>query len=780
MAGSPLRNSSSFIDHSFDSIPNASHSTSTTASSTSTLDRWQQMQSPHAAKRQQTQAERLRELRELEEQVANASNWNQRRKELVSTPPNRRRPTSFHEDLDDTTLHKVREKRRSKITGYPSMNSDLHDRSDTWISSRGTAAYGQLEMTDEKDHAGYGRKKTGLSTSSAGTLSPTSPVRTWEKMDLRDASLEDLEGLIAASAQRLANYRLKLENTRSRTLSSTSAADGPMATTAPTPGSATIGSRTQKLNDIGRLKELLGAGSSRHSRHDRNPAGETKEEEGFKKTQIDGDTLISPTKKFASTLANYASKHHAATDPFSPDHPAPKPSTSQLRSWSHCKSPPMSSSFDTTAPESAYGSLAEFDPLLNDAFHSQMNASVQKRRSYRNSGNHVRDQNEPLVGQSATPRLDDHDQTNMNGSPKTPTKLPTPITALQSSVSTTHPRKSLPTPLRSNSRRVRTLSSVDKELQSVPWLENSSGPSGIAATHSTQANASPKIDQPRLSTSSTPRTLRKNLSYTDRAPSLDSRTPLSKQPRSIMPSPGPSRSVSFSSSRLVRTNSSNSIDTLSDHPSPRSRTGAPKTQTQQLRKPGSSKTLRQNEHDKSPKEAASRKVTMSSSTCQPRAGRANHDLAQFDPYLGSAPHSDHDSKQAVVDAHRSPSSHKPKTSSNATHGAPHHDRQVKISTTAVPTVHTPKTEKKSTGSLTKPSSGRKRDTSGKFGCASGGDRAHFTSHEIGAAEFAYTQQDKRYQPTEQSTHPHSYSTSSFQTIQANQRRDGWFSVQQHR
>lgn len=126
---------------------------SSASSSTTSLSQepWNKVQSSYAAKRKKMQAERMRQLKELEEQVTETANWNQKRKELVTTTS--RRPNMISEEFMSPS----------------SSTSSI-------IKSRETS-------------------------NSSG------------KIDLGDATLEDLEGLIAASAKRLASYRLRNQPT---------------------------------------------------------------------------------------------------------------------------------------------------------------------------------------------------------------------------------------------------------------------------------------------------------------------------------------------------------------------------------------------------------------------------------------------------------------------------------------------------------------------------------------------------------------------------------------
>ncbi|GAN00709.1 kinase-like protein [Mucor ambiguus] len=131
---------------------------STSASSLSLpQEPWNKVQSSYAAKRKQMQAERMRQLKELEEQVAETSNWNQRRKDLVTTSSRRLTLT------EDNNV-------------YPASNSSSPSTSSTPPRSR--------QASNGSGDAAH-------------------------RIDLGDATLEDLEGLIAASAKRLASYRLR-------------------------------------------------------------------------------------------------------------------------------------------------------------------------------------------------------------------------------------------------------------------------------------------------------------------------------------------------------------------------------------------------------------------------------------------------------------------------------------------------------------------------------------------------------------------------------------------
>lgn len=144
-----------------------------------TKEPWNKVQSSYAAKRKQMQQERMRQLKELEEQVTETANWNQRRKELISTA--------------------------STSTRYQRKPS---------------IATSEQELTPSS------------STSTTASFTSISEKRTSREpssttIDLGDATLEDLEGLIAASAKRLASYRLRNQSFTTKGTSSITPVEEP-------------------------------------------------------------------------------------------------------------------------------------------------------------------------------------------------------------------------------------------------------------------------------------------------------------------------------------------------------------------------------------------------------------------------------------------------------------------------------------------------------------------------------------------------------------------------
>lgn len=181
--------------------PKVALSTSTSSLSLS-QEPWNKVQSSYAAKRKQMQAERMRQLQELEEQVTETANWNQRRKDLVTTSSRR---LTLNEDNHV----------------YPASNSSSPS------SSSSTPP-----------------RSRQASNGSSGAAS--------HRVDLGDATLEDLEGLIAASAKRLASYRL-----RNQKLDATS-----QDASSPSPP-------RKKNDDMDKWKQLLDSNSSSGSGNQR-------------------------------------------------------------------------------------------------------------------------------------------------------------------------------------------------------------------------------------------------------------------------------------------------------------------------------------------------------------------------------------------------------------------------------------------------------------------------------------------------------------------------------
>ncbi|KAI8343192.1 hypothetical protein BC941DRAFT_448012 [Chlamydoabsidia padenii] len=157
----------SYVDADFDPIPKSSTSSSSLSSS-STLHQQQQptqsqQSSRSTARQRSSQAERWKQLQDLGQHIEEATTWSRRRAEFVTTTSSSR----FRHNLD------------SKKNGNSPM----------------TASSVDMEKTDST-----------LDDRQDSISGPSS------KVNLREASLEGLEGLIAASAQRLVNYNLKKQS----------------------------------------------------------------------------------------------------------------------------------------------------------------------------------------------------------------------------------------------------------------------------------------------------------------------------------------------------------------------------------------------------------------------------------------------------------------------------------------------------------------------------------------------------------------------------------------
>ncbi|KAG0190027.1 hypothetical protein DFQ28_002602 [Apophysomyces sp. BC1034] len=546
MAESPFRTSSGYR---FDPIPKPSASSSTATSSTSSVnDQWRQIQSYHAAKRQQTQAERLKQLQDLERQVTDVASWTQQRTELVTTPIRR-------------TLSKEDERTVRSLSNDNSMEQVNSARS-------------SFSLASESRCVQYDSSTSDTRRDSHPIVDETS--RTREKFDLSDASLEDLEGLIAASAQRLANYRLrKIDGSRRRTQSSNAANES---------GSGTSDTFARnKHDDVSRLKNLLDGHRTRDEtfyyrdmiqRHsiDMAASSHLHEEIGNMDDSCDGmdasfvttfTTLSEDTAMDANCIATRdinvtvqasagesGSSHKKGTADMRPDkellHMSP---LSAL--YTGIRSKP-----ETRMPDTPKDDARQFDPLVpslsktkhtssprlsnesflaskssrrskesspGPSFSSNMSLSKSLTRGSMSSNQLMKEANDkPKRRPADLASLDMNNLgTRANGpqsldSPQAPTKLPTPRTGHTSS--TTFPRSSLPASHGSPRQRLRTLSTVDRSDSSLKWVDSEIklANTGIISTKSTYANATPKIDHPRLSTSTTPRTSRFKIGNADR------------------------------------------------------------------------------------------------------------------------------------------------------------------------------------------------------------------------------------------------------------------------
>ncbi|KAI9022212.1 hypothetical protein CLU79DRAFT_176807 [Phycomyces nitens] len=539
----------------FDPVMKPSVSSSTTTSTSSAVDRWRQLQSTHAARRQQTQAERQKQLQDLEKQVADAASHNQRRTELVTTP--NRRGT---QQKDNNTTERERRRRSSHSTRTGYVHLGTFDALDT--TKHGAA---RAPQSSSLDHMPHGQLNDNQET-----------VHRPREIDLKDASLEDLEDLIAASAKRLAEYRLKkVDNARNRTRSS----DHTISPVNPHQDNYTHTAKHQ--SDISRLKNMVNGNYVRnpahnaystmppidrsdslelgHTMHDglseneasfmtayttlgdladteeytdnwslreRTLKERTKKERSIKSLvvdtsgplSLDKDTLVSPSASYLSLRSRFETKEEMLRKDGNSFDPLLTSSESTNRKSGHGFS---KNDTDQFRKPSRFGPISPspLSPNLSQQSRSSSNriprtnsnsslgpASISSSIS---SGLKKTRKKRPVdvsainVNPSISTNSPGRERTiSMTDSPKTPTRLPTPRGNM--TATPTFSRTSLPATLRSTHRRLRTLSSIDKD-EKTAWLD---GDLGLSSTRSTLANATPKIEQPRPSTSTTPRTPR--------------------------------------------------------------------------------------------------------------------------------------------------------------------------------------------------------------------------------------------------------------------------------
>ncbi|KAF7732101.1 hypothetical protein EC973_006356 [Apophysomyces ossiformis] len=551
MAESPFSASASY---SFDSIPKPSVSSSTATSSTSSVtEQWRQIQSYHAAKRQQMQAERLKQLQDLERQVTDVASWTQQRTELVTTPIRR----TLSKD-DDRSFHSI-------------TNDDRPEQINSARSS--------ISLTNESRCTRYDSVKSHTRQDSHLTVDDISA--NGKKVDLNDATLEDLQGLIAASAQRLATFRLQtsMDGSRRRTQSS-NAVDN--VRTSPNG----FLNRT-KQEDLNRLKNIFDGrrtrdGDSYYSdqphRHsmDTVDTSQLSKEVGTANDSCDdldasfvttfttlSDDREIDTNHITARTGNATEQLHMERTGLekerkSIDTTSDKESLHLLSPSSPSLSVRMSSrselektiaGLDSEGTELLNSSITSPDNInhVNESKTSGGSFFVSKDGSQSNDSSPKPSSSSHMLLSKSLPRASSYSRqltkepkqkpkrrpvdlaildtnnlrTRANGSqsldsPESATKLPTPKSGHTSSG--TFPRTSFPSPQLSARQRLRTLSSIDRSEAIPRWGDNEVklGHTGITSTRSTFANATPKIDHPRLSTSTTPHRPRLKLSIADR------------------------------------------------------------------------------------------------------------------------------------------------------------------------------------------------------------------------------------------------------------------------
>lgn len=374
-----MSSDSIYIDSEYDPIPTSASSSNTSLSQ----EPWNKVQSTYAAKRKKMQAERMRQLKELEEQVTETANWNQRRKEIVSTSS--RRPLVISEEFNHSSS--------------PSSPTSTPPRSRQASNSN-------------------------------------------NKIDLGDATLEDLEGLIAASAKRLASYRLRNSHQRSDSITNQAS---------PVPSSPSLSQTQRKNEEMEKWKELLDHNNNSNS----------------------------------NSLSRLSTTKHYNADPLeSPGATTPGATTTLLESGEK-------------SPSASYLRLRNMFEKDN---------TKKSEHSSSNGTTLLSSKAPPLASESSTKRSSIFSLAELAHHGSTTTSATTTNT---SSTST--------------ARKASTSSaSSTNSNYGLDWKKNEI--SGITTTRSTYSNATPKIESPRISSSTTPRASSSHLRKATRSHSNHSLT----------------------------------------------------------------------------------------------------------------------------------------------------------------------------------------------------------------------------------------------------------------
>lgn len=418
-----------------DPVPNSSFSLSTSSSSSSTTDRWRQPRTSVAERRQQVHAERARQLQDLERQITDAATWSKRRTDMLTT-----------------------------------TSSQQHNNSNDSL----------LVLNDDDDDT----------KSNTTTSSPTTSRR---KINLHDATLEDLEGLIAASAQRLANYRLrKTTEVAASTVSSKRQSVDSMDSEIRSPGtSSSKKSSIQCSSNNMRLSYLLGS------------SGDNEEEKANTSSFVDDHTV---------TMADFAPQPSTTT-------PSTKRTAMASASYNSIRNKFESAATTTTSQER----ILQFDPLVSsktnggDTSTAKGKESITTNTSLTSSTQsnlrsiaEARDKERRRATRQRPGELDMNDikrsSSTLVESPLTPTRLPTPRSNHASTSTAFSPR--LASPARSNSRRIRTLSTIDRKDKDVlAWLRSDNDKAKSTSTSSDKRLIKPSVSLSVSTSSQTRRSL---------------------------------------------------------------------------------------------------------------------------------------------------------------------------------------------------------------------------------------------------------------------------------
>lgn len=401
-----------------DPVPNSSFSLSTSSSSSSTTDRWRQHSLPRssvAERRQQAHAERARQLQEMERQITDAATWSKRRTDLLTTS------SQQHNNNNDALF----------------VLGDDDDDNDT---------------------------KSNTTTISSPTTS--------RKIDLRDATLEDLEGLIAASAQRLANYRLqKTTEVAAAAASSKRQSMESIDSDIRSPGTSSSSKKNSINSNSNNLRLSYLLGSSGGGDDDGNNNNE--EDNRMNSSFVDDHTV---------TMADFAPQPSTTT-------PSTKRTAMASASYNSIRN-----KFESAAVTTSQERILQFDPLLSTKTNGDTGcgggATKGKQLATATTTNtnltsstqsnlrfiaEARDKERRHASRPRPGELNLNDikrsSSTMVDSPLTPTRLPTPRSNHASTSTAFSP---------SHSRRIRTLSTLDKRgKEMVAWLRSDSNEKGL-------------------------------------------------------------------------------------------------------------------------------------------------------------------------------------------------------------------------------------------------------------------------------------------------------------
>ncbi|KAI9312238.1 hypothetical protein BX666DRAFT_2031398 [Dichotomocladium elegans] len=496
MPESPIHTSSNWIVSPAEPVPNSSYSLSTSSTSSSATDRWRSQQqngstinkyntnnsSAHntgaTERRHHSHAERLRQLQDLERQINYAETWSKRRTDMLAATQQDRQTIMLLDEEDDLAWSS---QRGQDTRRHRQMRTSVTE--DASLSA--TAAGDSILSID----TGMSEKHRSID------LENRSPAVHSKRIDLRDATLEDLEGLIAASAQRLANYRLQKSSEAARVNRHQSSESSNLST-----GLYSL-PRVQKdvyrSNTNVRLADLLGEDVEDDHLHT---------EPSISLSSV-GSFLDDPVSS-PKHLEKSASSTRRSLDQFS-------------SSWSPYAS--IRSKFETASNSkqgmSTQDLVHQFDPLLSKSSKLSSDLLTEQENipapSFSRTNRHSteiksKEKNRPSeLNMSEILKDRNHKRSTLIESPRTPTRLPTPRSN-QSGTPSTLTKPSLIAPSTSTVRRTRTLSTTDRA--DLSWLQGEDR-RGIVPTKSlTKTSSERRMPTTKLTASLSTSEVRRSLS----------------------------------------------------------------------------------------------------------------------------------------------------------------------------------------------------------------------------------------------------------------------------